>query len=71
MTNPTTPTASTRDVGLAIRDFLEGARFTIYREWDGELEPSNFDATVDCSDPNNLYVVLDNGQRFTVAIREA
>ncbi len=68
MTNPTTPTASTRDVGLAIRDFLEGARFTIYREWDGELEPST---TVDCSDQNNLYVVLDNGQRFTVAIREA
>ena len=41
MTNPTTPTASTRDVGLAIRDFLEGTRVGAYEtlELAKELAP--------------------------------
>ena len=63
--------ATTRDVGLAIRDFLEGRDFQLYVDGkDGDLLHGG-DATadvVDASDPNNLNVVLDNGQTFTVRI---
>ena len=63
--------ASTRDLGLAIRDFLEGQEFQIFADdEDGELLHAG-DAsaeTVDASDPNNLIVALDNGQTFTVII---
>lgn len=63
--------ATTRDVGLAIRDFLEGQDFQIYAEdKDGTLLHGGDAAAeiVDASDPNNLNVVLDNGQTFTVRI---
>lgn len=64
--------ANTRDVGLAICNFLEGRTFSIHQEDDaaGTLAPVADAAieTVDTSDPTNLIVMLDNGQRFTVRI---
>lgn len=64
--------ATTRDIGLAIRDFLEGSDFFAYEDGDatGELwakTQRNVDV-IDVSDPNNLHVVLDNGQVFRVSI---
>ena len=64
--------ASTRDIGVAIRDFLEGSDFHVYEDNDatGELRAKarrNVDV-INISDPNNLVVVLDNGQVFRVSI---
>ena len=61
--------ADTRDIGLAVRDFL-----SIHQENEdeGTLVPvadaaAAVDA-IDASDPNNLIVALDNGQRFTLRV---
>ena len=64
--------ADTRDIGLAVRDFLEGRTLSIHRDnEDGGMLDPVADAAVDAidaSDPNNLIVVLDNGQRFTLRV---
>jgi hypothetical protein len=66
--------ATTRDLGFAIRDFIEGYDFHHYEEVvdeSGELQESEetFEiANVDVSDPNNLNIRLDNGQTFVVRI---
>ena len=64
--------ANTRDVGLAVYNFLEGRTFSIHQDNEdgGTLDPvadAAVDA-IDASDPNNLIVALDNGQRFTVRV---
>ena len=52
--------------------FLEGRTFSIHRENDdgGTLDPVADAAieAIDASDPNNLVLMLDGGQRFTVRI---
>lgn len=63
--------AQTRDLGLAIRDFLEGSWIHTFIDHNGELIESNdlrTVETVDASDPDNLRLSLDNGQTFTVRI---
>ncbi len=59
--------ADTRDIGLAVRDFL-----SIHQENEdeGTLVPVADAAvdSIDASDPNNLIVALDNGQRFTLRV---
>jgi hypothetical protein len=64
--------ADTRDIGLAVRDFLEGRPVSIHQEnEDGGMLDPVADAAVDAidaSDPNNLIVALDNGQRFTLRV---
>ena len=64
--------ADTRDIGLAVRDFLEGRMVSIHQDNEdlGTLVPvadAAVDA-IDASDPNNLIVALDNGQRFTLRV---
>lgn len=58
---------TTRDVGLAIRDFIEGETF--YHFGDDKPEPGRdrFEV-VDCSDPDNLHIVTMAGVHFTVRI---
>ena len=64
--------ANTRDIGLAISNFLEGRTFSIHHENDdgGTLDPVADAAieAIDASDPNNLVLMIDGGQRFTVRI---
>ena len=64
--------ANTRDIGLAISSFLEGRTFSIHHENDdgGTLDPVADAAieAIDASDPNNLVLMIDGGQRFTVRI---
>ncbi len=66
--------ATTRDLGLAIRDFLDDREFYHFEEGadeSSELHESEetFEiADVDVSDPNNLKIRLDNGQSFLVRI---
>ncbi len=61
----------TGDLGLAIADFIESRQFELYDhthpEMPGRDEFARIDV-VDRSDKNNLIVVLDNGQSFTVRI---
>jgi hypothetical protein len=57
----------TRDIGLAIRDFIEGQSFHRFDD-DVELPGLHEMIVVDCSDPDNLEVHCENGQRFIVRI---
>jgi carbonic anhydrase len=63
---------NTRDIGILIRDFIEGREcFEFTEDASGDLIETGFRATVECvdaSDPNNLIVTLDNGEAFTVRI---
>ena len=65
-------TINTRDLGLAIRDFLENRSIAHFAENEhGDLDEFPEVATVDyvdVSDPNNLRVSTDTGQWFTVRI---
>jgi hypothetical protein len=66
--------ANTKDLGLALRYFLQGESFPCYREGPdvkGELHESEEIREiefVDVSDANNPVVQLDNGQKFTIRI---
>ena len=64
--------ANMRDVGLAVCNFLEGRTFSIHQDNEdgGALDPVADAAVtaIDASDPDNLIVALDNGQRFTVRV---
>jgi hypothetical protein len=61
-------THTTRDIGLAIRDHIEGKPVWRFDE-DTEIADSDREvAEVDASDPNNLVLHMDNGQTFTVRI---
>ncbi len=65
--------ASARDMGLAVRDFIEGCDLFVYEDDPtGELwQKARREVThVDASDAHNLIVFLDNGQRFRVSIAE-
>lgn len=72
MTTKTTARATTRDLGLAIRDFLEGRDFLEYGYGgDGDLVETGKTYQVqfiDVSDANNPRFHLDNGQTFVVRI---
>ena len=60
--------AKARDLGLAIRDFLEDREFIHYRS---NMEESPYRSTVefiDVSDANNPLVYLTNGQKFRIRI---
>lgn len=60
-------TVTTRDLGLAIRDFIEGRDFAIF---DGDQDSGarvEIDF-VDVSDPHNPVVHLSNGRVFRVSI---
>ena len=66
-----TDKATTRDLGLAIRDFLDDQYFHVLEETDDGLEESGDMrkiVSIDVSDPNNLKIKLDNGQAFVVRI---
>lgn len=63
--------ALTHDLGIAIRDFLEDQEFHLFDNSAGEMEETEDTRHVefvDVSDPNNLIVMIDNGQTFTVRI---
>lgn len=63
---------STRDIGLAIRDFLEQQYVHHFADTpEGDIEQIDGEeevVAVDVSDPSNLIVSLYNGQQFTVRI---
>ena len=63
---------STKDIGIAIRDFLEDQAVEIidWEDQDGDGGTDRFVkvVSVDVSDANNPLVTLDNGQRFRVRI---
>lgn len=66
--------ATTRDVGLALLDFMEGQYFSVFTEdtpGSSELTEHHSERIVeviDVSDPSNPFVVLDNGQQFQIRI---
>ncbi len=64
--------ANTRDIGLAISSFPKGRTFSNHHENDdgGTLDPVADAAieAIDASDPNNLVLMVDGGQRFTIRI---
>jgi hypothetical protein len=68
----TNPDLQTRDLGIAIRDALEGESLIVFEEdaGDGIYESPYLRVAeiIDASDPNNLVVHLDNGQLFTIRI---
>jgi len=59
---------NTRDIGLALRDFLEEMDIFHFDEHGNETEHQQTVETVDVSDPHNPVIWLDNGQRFLVHI---
>jgi hypothetical protein len=67
-----TTKATTRDLGFAIRDFLDDREFYHLEEnADGDLIESEetFEiADVDVSDPDNLKIRIAYGQTFVVRI---
>lgn len=64
--------ATTKDVGIFIRDMCEGRAIDV-QDWegdgpaDGEQEQHHIDV-IDVSDASNPIVFLDNGQRFQICI---
>lgn len=63
---------NTRDIGFAIRDFLEGMDISAFTP-DGvegyrEKPRAHNIEFIDVSDPNNLKIYLDNRQIFIVRI---
>ena len=61
----------TRDLGLAIRDFLSDRVVHIYKETDDDLIESGetFEIVdIDVSNPDNPEIVFENGQRFTICL---
>ena len=62
--------ATTRDIGFAIRDFLEDqtiSNFADDPDCEGELtenDSAHHIAHVDVSDVHNPLIHLDNGQKF-------
>lgn len=68
---PAASVAMTRDLGIAMRDFMEGHPFHVLKEEDGDLNESDHMRDVqfvDVGDPDNPVFHLDNGQTFTVRI---
>ena len=59
--------ATTRDVGLAIRDLLEGQWISVLIK-DVEHQAARKVHFVDVSDANNPVFHLDNGQQFILRI---
>jgi hypothetical protein len=62
---------NTRDVGLAIRDFLEGFPISRFTEVDGELEEiveADNIVQIDVSDPHNPVAHMESGAQFTIRI---
>ena len=61
---------TTSDLGIAIRDHIE--RQSCHHFEDGrETEWSARIEEVHCTDPNNLFVHMSNGECFCVSIRRA
>jgi len=60
---------TTRDIGLAIRDHIEGREVYVYDE-EVPLYRRAIEY-VDASDPDNLVIGLDSAQRFLVRIVRA
>jgi hypothetical protein len=60
-------TLTTRDIGLAIRDFLEDKELYSFNEHgeEGAAETVDF---IDVSDAHNPRILLANGQQFIVRI---
>ena len=61
----------TRDLGLAIRDFLQDRAIHIHNETDDDLIESGETleiVDIDVSNPDNPEIVFENGQRFTVCL---
>jgi hypothetical protein len=58
---------NTRDVGLAIRDFIEGF-YIAHFEDDEEVPNEDKIRFVDCCDPNNLVLHMDSGAQFTIRV---
>lgn len=63
-------TVQTRDVGLAIRDFLEGNEFAVFHDDDDTGARVEVDF-VDVSDANNPIIHLSNGRLFRCVILAA
>ena len=61
----------TRDLGLAIRDFLQDHTINIHNEANDELIESGEAleiVDIDVSNPDNPEIVFENGQRFIVCL---
>jgi hypothetical protein len=61
----------TRDIGLAIRDFMQGFAISQFHEVEGELEEvDSADKVdfVDVSDPHNPVLHMESGIQFTVRV---
>lgn len=58
---------TTRDIGLNLRDELDGAQITIYED-DKAVSRDHFVELIDVSDPHNPKLFLSNGQTFTIRI---
>jgi hypothetical protein len=58
---------TTRDLGLAIRDFTEGFAISVF---DDDKETTNADLIefVDVSDADNLVLHMESGAQFTIRI---
>ncbi len=65
-------TATTRDIGIALRDLMEEKEIVMSSETDdGETAQTEFRTTVefiDVSDPDNPVIHLSTGQTFRCAI---
>ncbi len=63
--------AETGDLGRAIRDGLGGRWVRLFKDIEGvhcDLGKVRQIENIDASDPSNLVITLNNGQRFIVRI---
>lgn len=59
----------TMDIGIAIRDALDGCSIDLHDEnGKGDGLTHGVIQWIDAEDPNNLVVHCDNGQAFTVRV---
>lgn len=61
-------TFNTRDIGIAIRDFLEGFFINHFEGNQLVEETSEEIMLIDISDPHNPVIHLQNGQKFICRI---
>ena len=60
------PATTTRDIGLAIRDFMEAREL---KQFDDDQEiGADIVEFIDVSDPHNPVIYMDSGQTFTVRV---
>lgn len=58
---------TSRDLGLAIRDFLD-CRTIHHFEDDDDKGPADWISSIDVSDANNPVIYMNSGRKFVVRI---